>query len=340
MEVAVDGKSEITNTISGFLATLQTVSIGAKVISYISYTKSEYADIAKAIYRMCCVGIIEDYTQDYNRNQFRIVSRKKAKGSYYKELESYLKRYYTEERAKEEIEKEVKGNDDEIHNCLKYLTHFIYDKIAVKRKRALDDMFSFCVHGVDESRDWKAINEDLKDDLFFYFNSKYARRGYVTESNKNYSLIDETDEGKISSPEILFKYMKVVDNEWIAKNSEAGSTQIDNAKHLYGAVRLIRRSLTDQNPAIDLLGCFCLMFLGTNNNRVLQDELEEFYVSGMLEFFKRSNRQNFWKEIFDKFNNDPNVSNFFRDTGGLLKSLAALEIHKLELSKIKNKYIQ
>lgn len=340
MEVAVDGKSEITNTISGFLATLQTVSIGAKVISYISYTKSEYADIAKAIYRMCCVGIIEDYTQDYNRNQFRIVSRKKAKGSYYKELESYLKRYYTEERAKEEIEKEVKGNDDEIHNCLKYLTHFIYDKIAVKRKRALDDMFSFCVHGVDESRDWKAINEDLKDDLFFYFNSKYARRGYVTESNKNYSLIDETDEGKISSPEILFKYMKVVDNEWIAKNSEAGSTQIDNAKHLYGAVRLIRRSLTDQNPAIDLLGCFCLMFLGTNNNRVLQDELEEFYVSGMLEFFKRSNRQNFWKEIFDKFNNDPNVSNFFRDNGGLLKSLAALEIHKLELSKIKNKYIQ
>jgi hypothetical protein len=137
--------------------------------------------------------------------------------------------------------------------------------------------------------------------------------------------------------------MKVVDNEWIAKNSEAGSTQIDNAKHLYGAVRLIRRSLTDQNPAIDLLGCFCLMFLGTSNSRVLQDELEEFYVSGMLEFYKRSkrsNRQGFWKEIFDKFNNAPNVSNFFRDNGELLKSLATLEIHKLELSKIKNKYIQ
>lgn len=341
MEVAVDGQNETANTIFGFLSTLQSVNIGTKVISYISYTKSKYADIAKAIYRMCCVGLIDDYTQDYNRKQFRIVSQKKAEGTYYKELELYLRRYYTEERAKEVIEKDVLNKkDDEIHNCLEFLTHFIYDKIAVKRKRAIDDMFSFCVHGVDESRDWKAINEDLKDDLFFYFNSKYARRGYVTKSNKNYSLIDDTEKGKFSSPEILFKYMQVVDNGWIARNSEAGSTQIDNAKHLYGAVRLIRRSLTDQNPAIDLLGCFCLMFLGTNNNRVLQEELEEFYVSGMLEFYKRSKRQSFWKVIFDKFNSDPNVSNFFRDNGELLKSLAALEIHKLELSKIKNKYIQ
>ena len=341
MDVAIcDDDNEITNTINGFLTTLQAVDVGKRVISYISYA-GEYADIAKAIYRMCCIELIDDFTQDYNSKRFRIVSQKKPDGSYYKALEKYLTRYYTPERAAEIIEEvpTYKG-DNEIHKCLGYLTHFIYDKIAVKRKRAIDDMFSFCVHGVDESRDWKAINEDLKDDLFFYFNSKYARRGYVTESNDNYSLIDETDDGKFSSPEILFKYMKVVDNEWIAKNSEAGSTQIDNAKHLYGAVRLIRRSLTDQNPAIDLLGCFCLMFLGTNNNRVLQDELEVFYVSGMLEFYKRSSRQVFWKEIFDKFNNDPNVSNFFRDNGGLLKSLAALEIHKLELSKIKNKYLQ
>lgn len=344
MDVAIynDG-NEITNTINGFLTTLQTVDVGKRVISYISYA-GEYADIAKAIYRMCCIELIDDFTQDYNSKRFRIVSQKKSDGSYYKALEKYLTRYYTIERAAEIIEEvpTYKG-DNEIHKCLGYLTHFIYEKIAVKRKRAIDDMFSFCVHGVDESRDWKAINEDLKDDLFFYFNSKYARRGYVTETNENYSLIDETDEGKFSSPEILFKYMQVVDNGWIARNSEAGSTQIDNAKHLYGAVRLIRRSLTDQNPAIDLLGCFCLMFLGTNNNRVLQDELEEFYVSGMLEFYKRSkrsNRQGFWKEIFDKFNNAPNVSNFFRDNGELLKSLATLEIHKLELSKIKNKYIQ
>lgn len=54
------------------------------------------------------------------------------------------------------------------------------------------------------------------------------------------------------------------------QNSEAGSTQNDNAKHLYGAVRLIRRDAKEINPTIDLLGAFCLMFLGTNNNHLLQ----------------------------------------------------------------------
>lgn len=341
MDVAViDDENEVTNTINGFLTTLESVDVGKRVISYVSYA-GEYADIAKAIYRMCCIELIDDFTQDYNSKRFRIVSQKKADGSYYKALENYLIRYYTPERAAEIIEEvpNYKG-DNEIHKCLGYLTHFIYEKIAVKRKRAIDDMFSFCIHGVDKNRDWKEINEDLKDDLFFYFNSKYARRGYVTESGECYSLIDETEEGKFSSPEILFKYMQVVNNDWIAKNSEAGSTQIDNAKHLYGAVRLIRRSLTDQNPAIDLLGCFCLMFLGTNNNRVLQDDLEKLYVSGMLEFYKRSGQISFWKEIIGKYNSNPDVSNYFKDKGDLLKSLTTLEIHKFELSNINSKYIQ
>ena len=143
-----------------------------------------------------------------------------------------------------------------------------------------------------------------------------------------------------SSPDILFKYILVVNNKWIANHSEAGSTPIDNAKHLYGAVRLIRRDLKEPNPAIYLLGCFCLMFLGTNNNRVLQDELEEMYVSGMLEFYKRGNYNSFWCDVFGNFNNNSEVSNYFRDNGELLKSLATLEIHKFELSNIKNKYIQ
>lgn len=341
MEVVVDGKNEITNTISGFLATLQSVNIGDKIVSYIFYTKNEKADIQKAIYRMCCLGIIEDYTQDYNRKQFRIVSRKKAKGAYYNELESYLRRYYTEERAKE-ITNEVISDekDDEIHNCIGYLTHFIYDKIAIKRKRAIDDMFSFCVHGVDETKDWKKVNEELKDDLFFYFNSKFARRKYTTIAGESYSLLDDTQEGRFSSPEILFKYIHVVDNNWIAKHSEAGSTQIDNAKHLYGAVRLIRRDLKEHNPAIYLLGCFCLMFLGTNNNRVLQDELEELYVSGMLEFYKRSDQRDFWDDVYGTFNMNPDVLNYFKENGESLKLLVTLEIHKYELSEITKKYMQ
>ena len=340
MEVAVeDEKNEVTNTIRGFLTTLQSVSVGTRVISYISYTTGEYADIAKAIYRMCCINLIDDFTQDYNNKRFRIVSQKKPDGQYYASLEQYLRRYYTSDRAAELITDvpSCKG-ENEIHKCLGYLTHFIYEKIAVKRKRAIDDMFSFCVHGVDENKDWKAINEELKDELYFYFNSKYARRDYMTEKGEPYSLLIDTDKGKRSSWETVLRFMKVVDNKWIVENSEAGSTQNDNAKHLYGAVRLIRRS-ADNNSAIDLLGAFCLMFLGTNNNRLLQKELEDLYISGMKEFYLW-NKNNFWENIFDVFNNNPNVSAYFANNGDALKSLAMLEIHKDELSNIKTKYLE
>lgn len=341
MKVTVGGQNEDEKTIHGFLATLQSVRVGTKVISYIPYTKGEYDDIAKAIYRMCCIDLIDDFTQDYNSKCFRIVSYKKSDGQYYAALEKYLRRYYTVERAAELVSEvpSYKG-ENEIHKCLVFLTHFIYDKIAVKRKRAIDDMFAFCVHGVDANKDWKAINEELKDELYFYFNSKYARREYRTERGEQFSLLVDTDEGKRSSWETVLKFMQVVDNQWISKNSEAGSTQNDNAKHLYGAVRLIRRDAKEINPTIDLLGAFCLMFLGTNNNHLLQKELEDLYISGMKEFYRQNDRILFWEHIFEVFNNNPNVSAYFANNGGLLKSAAMLEIHKYELSNIKNNYIK
>ena len=327
MKVTVGGQNEDEKTIHGFLATLQSVRVGTKVISYIPYTKGEYDDIAKAIYRMCCIDLIDDFTQDYNSKCFRIVSYKKSDGQYYAALEKYLRRYYTVERAAELVSEvpSYKG-ENEIHKCLGFLTHFIYDKIAVKRKRAIDDMFAFCVHGVDANKDWKAINEELKDELYFYFNSKYARREYRTERGEQFSLLVDTDEGKRSSWETVLKFMQVVDNQWISKNSEAGSTQNDNAKHLYGAVRLIRRDAKEINPTIDLLGAFCLMFLGTNNNHLLQKELEDLYISGMKEFYRQNDRIIFWEHIFEVFNNNPNVSAYFANNGGLLKSAAMLEI--------------
>lgn len=341
MKVTVGGQNEDEKTIHGFLATLQSVRVGTKVISYIPYTKGEYDDIAKAIYRMCCIDLIDDFTQDYNSKCFRIVSYKKSDGQYYAALEKYLRRYYTVERAAELVSEvpSYKG-ENEVHKCLGFLTHFIYDKIAVKRKRAIDDMFAFCVHGVDANKDWKAINEELKDELYFYFNSKYARREYRTERGEQFSLLVDTDEGKRSSWETVLKFMQVVDNQWISKNSEAGSTQNDNAKHLYGAVRLIRRDAKEINPTIDLLGAFCLMFLGTNNNHLLQKELEDLYISGMKEFYRQNDRILFWEHIFEVFNNNPNVSAYFANNGGLLKSAAMLEIHKYELSNIKNNYIK
>jgi ATP-dependent DNA helicase RecQ len=253
---------------------------GTEVVTLISYEDESYADIAKAIYRMCIIGLIDDFTQDYATQTFRILSTRKKNGSYYNRLKEFLMRYYSEERAENEVEKaSVRKGQNEIHKCLGYLTEFIYDKVALKRKRAIDDMRRFCLVGIGDG-DWKEINEELKDEIYYYFNSKYAREGYKTDNDEEFSLLDETDRGRKSSFDILFKYMRVVDSDVIGVS---GSPK-DNIKHLQGAVRLIRRGTTDTNPTLSLLNVYCLLALKVGSNRNMKEEMDESFIEGYLAF--------------------------------------------------------
>lgn len=269
----------------GFLETVLNSDVGTEVVTIIPYEdkkgngEDDYADTAKAIYRMCMIGLIDDFTQDYANSSFRIVSKRKEDGAYYDRLKDFLLRYYSEERAQNEVKKakERKG-DNEIHKCLGYLTEFVYDKVAIKRKRAIDDIRNFCNIGVDTSsgKNWLEINEDLKDEIYYYFNSRFAREGYTTDNNEPFSLLDDTDRGKISSPDILLKYMRVVDADVMGVS---GSPK-DSIKHLQGAVRLIRRSLADINATLSLLNAYCLIALKIDKNEHLMQELDKSYIEG------------------------------------------------------------
>lgn len=61
----------------GFLNAVLNSGVGTEVVSIISYQDDSYADIAKAIYRMCIIGLIDDFTQDYATRTFRILSTRK-----------------------------------------------------------------------------------------------------------------------------------------------------------------------------------------------------------------------------------------------------------------------
>ena len=282
--------------VKGFLATVLAAKVGTEVVTIISYADDTYADIAKAIYRMCVIGLIDDFTQDYSNSTFRILSTRKKNGQYYERLKEFLMRYYSEDRAENEVEKaSIHRGANEIHKCLGYLTEFIYDKVALKRKRAIDDMRNFCMVGIDSSKDWKDINEDLKDEIYYYFNSKYAREGYQTDGGENFSLLDDTERGKKSSFEILYKYMRVVDSDVIGLS---GSPK-DNVKHLQGAVRLIRRSETETNAALCLLNAFCLLTLKVGSNRNMQEELDTSFMEGYIAFKETSKD---YEEFFDGIN--------------------------------------
>lgn len=296
-------KHESIRYANGFVQALLDCKVGEDLVVLVPYDNSTYQDVAKAIYRMCIIGLIDDYTQNYSNNPsdryFRIVTRRKKAGSYYLRLKDFLQRYYSEERAENEVERasvrkidrrRVTGGRIEILRCLGYLTEFVYDKVVMKRKRAIDDMRNFCLIGIDETKDWKEINEDLKDEIFFYFNSKFARAGYRTENDEPFSLYNDIVEDKHRDFDILFKYMRVIDNDVIG----ASGSPKDNIKHLRGAVRLIRRSETDTNPVLSFLNVFCLMIMRQPNDKNMFHELEESFIEG-YNIFKSETRD---KEAF------------------------------------------
>lgn len=349
-----------TSNVFGFLDILLNSEPNQNVVSFLSYVDKnnynphnnngisyenyqgldKYDYVAKAIYRMSCIGVVDDFTQDYGNNRFRIVTKRKADGEYYQSLKQFLMRYYSIERAEEEIQKvpDYRG-DNEIHKCLGYLTEFIYDKIEVKRKRAIDDIRSFCVQGINVTKDWKEVNEDLKDFIYYYFNSKYAKEDYETENSEPFSLTSDTDFGKISSIEILLKYLRVVDDDVYGSS---GSPK-DSIKHLQGAVRLIRRSLTDKNPALAMLNAFCIAYLGTNNNEVLEQELENSYKEGYRDFYSQSPNKELFYENIEEFKRKLKINHISKRMIKEMHTWATeseLEIHHNWLENFTKSYTQ
>ena len=258
--------------------------------SYIrDYGLAEYKDaIQKAIYRMCIIGLIDDFTEDYAQKTFRITTVCQDESHFYDYLSQYYRKYYSEDRVDIMINevKQMAVNDGVIMACLKHLTSFIYRSIADKRARGILDMEQFCNMAISSGKDWKETNEELKDFIYYYFNSKYAREGFVTYDSSvrqeiPFSLKDDTNydihsESEISDFNLVRKYMRVVDPDIVNNDS-----QKDNIKHLQGAVRLIRRAIAEMNPVLNLLNIFCILFLGQQESEMLEQELYDDYKAVM-----------------------------------------------------------
>ena len=292
---------------------------------------------------MTCIGLLDDFTKDFANKKFRIIAKRKNEGGYYFGLRNFLLRYYTPERADFELAKaKAILNIDltqpeiiqEIYRCLSYLTEFVYDKISEKRKRAIDDMRNFCVEGAFESESWLLRNEKLKDFIFFYFNSKYAKTDYVTDHGEPYSLVVDTEEGKVSAPWITEKYIQVALDE----NVVGISTPLDNIKHLYGAIRLISRSLTDRNPSLELLEAFCLVYLGFKKNENLKNQFQLRFSEGMIEMYNRINDlDTFWAFYTDFCSNSKPLLEKEKMTS-IMEETTFL-IHNSELKNLTEKYL-
>ncbi len=181
-------------------------------------------DTEKAIYRLTILGVVKDYTVNYNTNNYNATIIKKKDDEYSKHLIEYVLRYRNPEYSnyvKGEID-HLEGNT--IQKCIKFLIHFIYDEIEKKRRRSIQEMADAARNFSDERH--------FRNRLINYFDSKYNEKlAYITRT------IDPAD--------------------WW--NLLGDVNDYDDIQHLLGGCSRTLESYPD-HPGLLLLSCYARLF--------------------------------------------------------------------------------
>jgi len=259
-------------------------------------------DTAKAIYRLVSIGIIDSYTIDYQNKLYTIELTKKVDSDYYDSLQEMISRYNSKNAAKKTIESlrnnsiiDINaGNATVISKCLEFLTDFIYSKIKEKRLIAIDDMIRLCQTAISEKNPMRQ-NQIIKDEIYYYFNAKYSRPGFLEIAiGENASMIDDDSE-EMDVKTFITKYIRLVED------SRTGQL-LTNIKHLRGSAMRMLRSKPDK-PEFRILKSFSLFILGdTVRDLVKEAKLE--LVKGLID----------WKRNEDENLNVPEFIIYFKNT--------------------------
>ena len=298
--------------------------------------KRDKNDTDKAIYRLCCIGLVEDVTIDYLSQTYELKIRKRTDEEFKQNMLEFFRKYYSAEQAQKKVNEidQQKGRNY-LDKCLGYLTAFVYDNLKQKRYRAIEDMRIACENSIKE-RERSGNDEWLKDFIHLYFNSKYARTGYQV-NGKPCSLKDDTDNEGKDGFEVVQKYIDIINPE-----EDNSGSEIDNIKHLYGATLLCLRAHPD-NAALQLLLVYCITVLGAGSNETLKSNAYNNYIEGFMTMYHNINSE-VW-EYIDTFNNylaskARDDDDFIRDKlieNG--KKTITLFIYDEKINEITNKYL-
>ena len=298
--------------------------------------KRDKDDTDKAIYRLCCIGLVDDVTIDYLSQTYELKIHKRTDEEFKQYMLDFFRKYYSTEQAQKKVnEIDKQEGRNYLDKCLGYLTAFVYDNLEKKRYRAIEDMRIACEDSIIE-RQANGDDEWLKEFIHLYFNSKYARTGYQV-NGKPYSLKDDTDIDGRDGFDVVQKYIEIIN----PANDNSGS-EIDNIKHLYGATLLCLRAHPD-NAALQLLLTYCITVLGAGNNETLKSNAYNNYIEGFMSLSQNTGSE-VWDYI-DQFNS--HLASKVRDDDDYIrdkliengKKMITLFIHEERINEIVNKYL-
>ncbi len=269
------------------------------------YSEINSADVSKMIYRLYSIGLVEDYTIDYNLGVFSFEVLKSDKKYYIEKTQSHLLKYLSRTVTLQKIQELTNltlelSVFETIKKCVKEILLFTYEDIVKKRKDAVNDLFKFISESLDLSKQkdnnlsfndfW--YNYHFKDEMYYYFNAKYARVGFKI-GNEPYSLLDDTEKGQISNWETFEKYAKVLNDQ---------SSFISECKMMRGSCRRIWRTLykddNDREYTLKLLSSFATFGL---NNKFYYQEAEDLFIDGFSIYYDQNQNYNSLKSRIENF---------------------------------------
>ena len=247
----------------------------AKVKYYIPRNQD---DTAKAIYRLTSIKIIDTYTIEYQQQVYKVMLSKKTDTQYFDNYQALVERYTSKEEARKlraECENDFKKskNATVISKCLEHLTNFIYDKIADKRKRAIDDMVGLCNETI-EITDPIEQSKKIKENIYYYFNAKYSREGNVAQTKTGETVDADLNKDFVDDLPIEETIWKYIEN--IIDYDDNGAI-VNNIKHLRGATMRMLRG-TSGAPQFNILKSYSLYLLSPNSPQLVQEAIEELKI--------------------------------------------------------------
>jgi ATP-dependent DNA helicase RecQ len=296
----------------------------------IFYSPRKKAETEKAIYRLSLVGVIDDYTVDFNKNQFTLYVKKKSDREYKDYLFSFINKYFSEVKSTELISsiENYKGTSM-IQKCLGFVIDFIYSQIADQRKLAISTMKEACYVGLESG------NLEFKTFIDLYFNSKYARKNYSIDG-KDYSLRSDIDNNNQLPQEIINKYIEAI-------KIDTGGEK-NNLKHLRGACLVLQSAKIQnrENPTLLVLKAFCLLLLEYQNKKLLEEASNDF-LNGFSKLFETyANFEQFMLFVTDfkgyllTFSKEPIINNTIDNLIDILQ----IRIHTDWIEKFSPKFTE
>lgn len=191
----------------------------------------------KSIYRLSIIGIIKDYTIDYNGRKFEVEIEKKEEFVYLRNLQSYIALYETKEYVDDVPNKiNQKKGRNKIEKCLGFLIEFVYEKIEKKRRMAIQQM-------AEVARTCHSDSEIRKELLAYLEKSEFT--------------------------EILLKLTKRIEpTDWWSILDQV--SDVDKAHQLIGGCRRTLES-SSNHPGLHILSGLARMLLPNPDEKSIDD---------------------------------------------------------------------